>query len=140
MYATFDDSLITGNEMIDEQHKELIDKINKLLKSCEESSGQLSAIKMLEYLADYTEFHLGEEENLQEEIDYPGLEAHKQKHEELRQTVQDLHLMLQEQEGPSEEFVKKVEEKVINWLYYHIKTFDRSIAEFIFMREQPERL
>ena len=31
MRAEFDDSLVTGNEMIDSQHRELIDKINKLL-------------------------------------------------------------------------------------------------------------
>ena len=37
MRAEFDDSLVTGNEMIDGQHKELIDKINKLLDSCETS-------------------------------------------------------------------------------------------------------
>lgn len=35
MYAEFDETLVTGNEMIDSQHKELIDKINDLLKSCE---------------------------------------------------------------------------------------------------------
>ena len=35
MRAEFDESLVTGNEMIDTQHKELIDKINKLLDSCE---------------------------------------------------------------------------------------------------------
>ena len=33
MYAEFDETLVTGNEMIDSQHKELIDKINDLLKS-----------------------------------------------------------------------------------------------------------
>ena len=31
MQAIFDDSLKTGNELIDGQHKELIDKINKLV-------------------------------------------------------------------------------------------------------------
>ena len=28
MYLTFDDSLVTGNEMIDSQHKEFIRRIN----------------------------------------------------------------------------------------------------------------
>ena len=34
MRAEFDESSVTGNEMIDTQHRELIDKINKLLDSC----------------------------------------------------------------------------------------------------------
>ena len=63
MRAEFDESLVTGNEMIDSQHKELIDKINKLLDSCETSKSKLVAVKTLDYLADYTEFHFGEEEN-----------------------------------------------------------------------------
>ena len=66
MRAEFDESLVTGNEMIDSQHKELIDKINKLLDSCETSKDKLVAVKTLDYLADYTEFHFGEEEKLQE--------------------------------------------------------------------------
>ena len=36
MYAEFDDTLVTGNEMIDSQHRELIGKINDLLRSCED--------------------------------------------------------------------------------------------------------
>ena len=28
---------------------------------------------------------------------------------------------------------------VIDWLFGHIKTYDRSVAEFIFMRENPDR-
>ena len=45
MRAEFDDSLVTGNEMIDGQHKELIDKINKLVACCEQGGGKLEAIK-----------------------------------------------------------------------------------------------
>ena len=58
MYAEFDDSLVTGNEMIDTQHKELIGKINDLLRSCEDHADRKAAVRMLNYLADYTEFHL----------------------------------------------------------------------------------
>ena len=69
MQAVFDDSLITGNKMIDTQHKELIDRINKLLILCEnEKPAKREAVETLDYLADYTEFHFGEEEKLQEEM------------------------------------------------------------------------
>ena len=47
MYAEFDDTLITGNEMIDGQHKELIGRINDLLRSCEEQADRMAAMKML---------------------------------------------------------------------------------------------
>ena len=52
MHAVFDDSLITGNKIIDGHHQELIDKINKLITCCEAGSGKEEAKKMLDYLAD----------------------------------------------------------------------------------------
>ena len=138
MRAEFDETLVTGNEMIDGQHKELIDKINKLLDSCEVGNDKLTAIKTLDYLADYTDFHFGEEEKLQESISYPGIEQHKKEHEKLRRVVEELHEMLEEQEGPTEAFVAQVQENVINWLYNHIKGFDRSVAEYKNMRGNSE--
>ena len=130
MKAEFDESLVTGNAMIDSQHKELIDKINKLLDSCETSKDKLVAVKTLDYLADYTEFHFGEEEKLQQSINYPGIAEHKKEHDKLRAVVQDLYTMLEEEEGPSDAFVEQVNRNVIEWLYYHIQGFDRSVAEY----------
>ena len=50
MYAEFTDDLVTGNEMIDGQHRELIGKINDLLVSCEDRSNQSGAARLLNYL------------------------------------------------------------------------------------------
>ena len=44
MRAEFSENLVTGNELIDTQHKELIDRINKLLDSCEQSNEKTAAI------------------------------------------------------------------------------------------------
>ena len=96
MKVAFDESLVTGNEMIDGQHKELIDKIDKLLVCCEEGGGKVQAIKMLDYLAEYTEFHFGEEEKLQEEVSFPGMPEHKKNHEDFKKAVVELHEMLEE--------------------------------------------
>lgn len=131
MYAEFDNSLVTGNDMIDEQHKELIAKINKLVESCENDGGKLEAIRMLDYLSEYTDFHFAAEEKLQEEVSYPGIEAHKEKHSDFKKAVEELHEMLVEVEGPTEEFVQAVNKNVIDWLYDHIKGFDRAVAEYI---------
>ena len=140
MYAEFTDNLVTGNEMIDSQHKELIEKINAVMKSCEQSNDKSVAVKTLDYLEDYTNYHFSAEEQLQREIDYPGFQKHKEQHEIFKQTIADLQDMLQEEEGPSPAFVAKVQEKVIEWLYVHIQGFDRSVAEYKFMRENNERL
>lgn len=140
MYAEFTDDLVTGNEVIDTQHKELIQKINDLLKSCENGSSKDDAAKMLNYLADYTNFHFNAEEALQESISYPGIEEHKKKHAELRATVQELHDKLTEEKGPTDAFAAMVNEKVTEWLYCHIQSFDRSVAEYKYMRNNVDRI
>lgn len=89
---------------------------------------------------EYTEFHFGEEEKLQKEAGYPEFAKHQEKHEEFRKTIQELYDYLNEYEGPNEQFVKLVQERVVEWLFGHIKTFDRSVAEFIHMRENVDRL
>ena len=36
---TFEDNLLTGNKMIDEQHKELIERIRNFVFACQDGSG-----------------------------------------------------------------------------------------------------
>lgn len=143
MYAKLDETLITGNKMIDGQHEELIRRINELLRSCEnesETGRKLQAIKTLNFLADYTEYHFAAEEKLQESVGYPELEEHRKKHEELRRTVRELDEMLTDQEGPTEAFVEQVQKNVVDWLYLHIRGYDRSVADYLFMKENTERI
>ena len=135
MYAVFNENLHTGNELIDGQHREIIEKINKLVVACENGSCQLESVKMLDYLADYTEWHFQEEEALQKEVGYPGYEEHKKRHDEFRTAVKELHEMLEEEEGPSPRFVKAVHDNVTEWFYRHIKAFDSSVAAYIRLRE-----
>ncbi len=136
---TFDDNLITGNKTIDTQHKELIERIQNFVTACQNGDSKLKAIKMLDYLDEYTNFHFKEEEKLQENAGYPEYEKHHEKHEEFKKTIQELHEYLQDYEGPTDRFSELVQKNVIDWLFGHIKTYDRSVAEFIFMRENPDR-
>ena len=131
MKVEFDNSLVTGNEMIDGQHKELIATIDKLVTCCQEGGEKMQAIKMLDYLAEYTDFHFSAEEKLQEEVSYPAIEGHKAKHEEFKKAVDELHEMLVEEEGPSDAFVAAVEKNVVNWLFDHIKNMDQALAAFV---------
>ncbi|MGN0316556.1 MAG: bacteriohemerythrin [Lachnospira sp.] len=131
MLIEFDDSLITGNNTIDEQHKELIKKISDLVTTCENGDGKVKAIKMLDYLTEYTNFHFSAEEELQKKAGYPDYDNHHAKHEEFKSTIKELFDYLDELEGPNEDFVEKVKTQVVDWLFRHIKSADRSVAEYL---------
>ena len=47
MLIEFDDTLVTGNSTIDEQHKELIKRIGNLITACEEGDGKVNAMIIL---------------------------------------------------------------------------------------------
>ena len=131
MSIVFDQTLATGNELIDTQHKELIDRVNKLTVECSVGKEKNVAIQTLDFLMDYTDFHFKAEEKLQEECGYPLLDAHKAQHAKFVKAVDELREMLEEEEGPSEAFVEAVKKNVVDWLLNHIQVWDKQIAEFI---------
>ena len=140
MNITFDDNLITGNKTIDSQHQELIDRIRQFVAACESGDSKIKAIKMLDYLDEYTNFHFQEEEDLQKKASYPELSAHHAKHEEFKKSIQELYDYLNENEGPDDQFIEQVKRNVVDWLFQHIKTFDRSVAEYIHLKDNSNRL
>ena len=83
----FTSELETGNELIDSEHKELIDAINNLLLACGEGKGRGEIRKTLEFLNDYIAYHFSDEEKLQRQYGYPDYENHKRYHEEYKRIV-----------------------------------------------------
>ena len=117
--------------MIDTQHKELIDRVNKLVDSCETNKEKNVAIQTLDFLMDYTVFHFDAEEKLQKETDYPDYDSHKKMHEEFAKAVEDLKDMLQEEEGPTDAFVAAVKRNISDWLVNHIQGYDKKVADYV---------
>ena len=131
MSIVFDKDLATGNDLIDGQHKELIDRVNKLVDSCTSGKEKNVAIQTLDFLMDYTVFHFDAEEKLQEEAGYPELSAHRAQHAQFKQAVEELKEMLEEEEGPTDAFVAAVNKNVSDWLVNHIKQSDKKVAAFV---------
>lgn len=131
MRIVFDEELYTGNELIDNEHKELIDRVNKLVESCENGKEKVTAVKTLDFLMDYTEFHFSDEEKLQQEVGYDKLEQHKGQHEDFKKSVDELRQMLEEEEGPTDAFVQAVNKNISQWLVNHIQGWDKVVAEYI---------
>ncbi|MGI6017750.1 MAG: bacteriohemerythrin [Marvinbryantia sp.] len=131
MAIQFDNSLRTGNELIDTQHQELIARVNKLTEECKPGTEKTVAAQTLGFLMDYTNEHFSDEEKLQEEHNYPLLNAHKEQHACFVKAVNELEEMLIEEEGPSEAFVAAVKKNVVDWLLNHIMVWDKQVAQYV---------
>ena len=120
MAIVFNDTLRTGNDLIDSQHQELIARVNKLTEDCRVGTEKLVAVQTLGFLMDYTNVHFADEEKLQADNEYPLLDAHKVQHASFVKAVNELKDMLDEEEGPSEAFVEAVKKNIVEWLLNHI--------------------
>ncbi len=78
----WEDSLSTGFDEIDLQHKKLILIIDEVyqISLLDQESFQLAFPKTIKKLTDYTEYHFSEEEKFMKRYDYPELAGHQKEH------------------------------------------------------------
>ena len=131
MSIVLEKNLLTGNELIDSEHQELVNRINKLVDSCESGKEKTVAVQTLDFLMDYTEFHFRDEEKLQEESGYPDIENHKMQHAAFEKAVNELKEMLEEEEGPTDAFVAAVNKNITQWFLNHIQVWDKKVADYV---------
>ncbi len=126
--------LITGNAMIDAEHKQLIDAINGLLDACSEGKGRKKISETMKFLQSYTKKHFGDEERLQLSSGYPDYVNHKGYHAFFIKKVDELSAKLNK-EGPSVAIVAEINKTLADWLFTHIKTQDVKVAAHIRSKE-----
>ena len=126
----WDESLFIGVARIDNQHKIWIERLGNLSETIEKHPGGPEAIRALGFLSEYTEFHFSTEEKHMTEQNYPGLDGHKQRHQELRNTLAALESDFQE-EGLTPTLSHAVNTLLLNWLVNHIKTVDSAFGAFL---------
>lgn len=123
-------SLATGVDLIDQQHQELIRRINQLLEACTQGKGKEAVGETLNFLEDYVKTHFSAEEKLQRDHHYPEYPAHKQLHDEF---IQDVSRLKQEfaNEGATLRLVAVINRRVVDWLTQHIMKVDKALAAFV---------
>lgn len=127
---TFDKNLETGDPEIDGQHRELFNRIDRLLAASRERRSREEVGQTLTFLGDYVVHHFAAEERMMAVADYPEIEAHRAEHARF---VQEFGLLYQEfkSEGPTTLFIIRVGNRVTGWLREHIYRTDRSLVEFL---------
>lgn len=126
----WDDSLALGVGLIDEQHKQLIKRLDDLAKAVEDNQGPTAVASTLSFLSEYTEFHFREEEEHMAALNYPGLAGQKAMHQEFRTVLKSMDVDF-ETDGASDYLAKQVNTFLITWLARHIQQADREFGKFL---------
>lgn len=118
--------LDTGIEVIDNQHKRIVDYINELHHAIE-SSDRDEVGDVINQLIDYTQSHFTFEEEMMEEAGYPFLRAHQRVHGLFIRRVETF----KEQFENGEDIARELHTVLKTWLVNHIKHDDADYAELV---------
>ena len=122
--------LATGIELVDTQHKMLLQKLNDISEAIEKRQGTDVIIKTLDFMMDYTDFHFTGEEKHMKEHKYPRLDYHKKMHQEFVDTLNKMITEFKE-DGATERLAESVNIYLFNWLVTHIKGVDGAYGKYL---------
>ncbi|MDW7645240.1 MAG: bacteriohemerythrin [Desulfuromonadales bacterium] len=131
-FMEWNDKISVGIEEIDEQHKQLLDLINRLYSAMVSGEQKLQVAKdVLNELMQYTIVHFAVEESLFRIFNYPDYEEHCAHHYKLREQVIDINRKVQSGE-------KMVTPELLvflrKWLTNHIMVEDKAYAPVLLER------
>ncbi len=125
-YLHWSKDLDTGIEVIDKQHRRIVDYINNL-DSAIAKADTAAVNHVLNELVDYTLSHFSFEEELQERAGYPFVKAHKRVHEIFVKRVAEF----QKRAANGEDVAADILTMLQTWLVNHIKGDDADYAECV---------
>lgn len=127
-YLTFDNSLMVGNKLMDQEHEILISYINRLGKALENEASGNTVTQVVRGLMEYTRTHFFVEEELMKAFAYPDREAHVKAHQGFRSKASAL---LRSVDMGDEIDLKEVILFLTEWLKAHILKIDAKLADFL---------
>lgn len=87
-FINWSEEFTTGIKSIDDQHRHLVDLINKFEEAGRRGKGSRAIAEILNDLTGYTQEHFAHEEKIMEECGFPGLEQHMARHRGLLQKIE----------------------------------------------------
>lgn len=118
--------LNTGIEVIDKQHRRIVDYIN-FLEIAHEKQNREAIGQVLDDLVDYTLSHFAFEESLQEEAGYKYCKPHKRVHELFVRRVNEY----QERFRLGDDVAAEIHKMLSTWLVSHIKRDDADYVDAV---------
>lgn len=121
--------LVTGNNLIDSEHRQLFAAVNDLMDACSRGEGRAKIENTVRFLIDYVAKHFRDEEDLQVRSKYPAYPTHKVFHDGYRRQLSDTAQELLQQ-GPTVKALGDLN-RVVGVLVSHIRTEDKRLAKHV---------
>jgi hemerythrin len=121
------ESLATGIDLLDNQHKEFFARADKILQANESNALDSEIDEIILFLEDYVRAHFKAEEKYMAEHAYVDFRAHADKHREFLASFTELKSRLHT-EGRGKVQLLQLNRIVVDWLINHISSEDKRMA------------
>jgi len=135
MALVWTQALAVGVEEIDEQHRELFRRVDRLLEAASGGLGEVGPL--IAFLREYVARHFASEERYMDEQAYPGRAAHQAEHRRFADDLAALESEL-ESNGPGGDVSARLHRQVGDWLRGHILVTDLALGRFVRRARRPE--
>jgi len=126
----WDNKYNTGIELIDNQHKQLIELTNELYSACMTGDAHLSDIfkDTMTRMVDYVHHHFSTEMDYLKKINYPDYHNHKLMHDAL---IKDILAAAEDYKNDKKLVPNNFVRTLRDWIISHIAVHDKEYALYV---------
>ncbi|MDR1238808.1 MAG: bacteriohemerythrin [Treponema sp.] len=139
IFVEWEDRYSVAIPLIDDQHKHLIELTNGLYNAClaGTEAARVHFREAVHGTVDYVKFHFSAEEKILENIQFPGIAAHKNEHESF--VIKVLADVRDFEAG--KKFVPNIFVRYLrDWILAHIAVEDKKYADYILELKKQNRV
>jgi len=125
---TWNDSFNIQVEVIDEQHRRLVELMNRLIAFQEEETTDKDVAEVLGAMTNYLGYHFDTEEQLMIDHGYPEIESHREEHQAF--VTQTAYFIATYREGGAS-LKKDILLFLKEWLVEHIVKTDGAFGDYL---------
>lgn len=130
MARTWNDSLKIGIPLLDIQHEQLLDQMDKLLESMRNNKQTEELRSIMVFLKMYVNNHFNYEESCMNLYQCPVACQNKDAHSRFTDTLNNINQKI-ESNQPLESISSLVQKELLDWFVNHIKSIDTKLKPFI---------
>lgn len=120
----------TGIPIIDNQHEAYLDLLDDLFAASQEAIVNRTNVEnAIKKAFVYGIEHFDAEEMLMQSLNYPGLQAHRRKHNEYREEVE--RIAYSSQFMSDDDLLKAVNTWMLQWFCEQTQVYDKALAVFM---------
>jgi len=127
-FAKWKDEYSVGIESLDNDHRKLLNLINRLQTAVHYQTGDIFEKEALDEVIAYTKYHFEREEKMMEEAGYADLESHKETH---RAMISKVNGFVKDYEKQGHEVLNDVANYLKDWLVGHINGTDQEYSALL---------